>query len=163
MTTDPGTPPFLTDLDADALGRAGADGWPFGYLDRVRFGELDALGHVNNVAYLRWFETVRVRYLDAYGYFHGTESQSVVRHVSCDYLAPIFGTPPVLLTGRTTLVKASSFVMEYACFADGLRATGTAVVISLGPDGRTRRDIPDEIRDRMVTRDGAMRDGATRG
>ena len=156
MTTDDEALPFLQDLDAARLTRAGADGWPFGYLDRVRFGELDALGHVNNVAYLRWFETVRVRYLEAYGYFHGRESQSVVRHVSADYLAPIFGSPAVLLTGRTRLVKASSFVMEYGCFADGaLCATGTAVVVSLGPDGRTRAPIADDIRRRMVDRDGA--------
>ena len=35
--------------------------------DRVRFGELDALNHVNNVVYLRWYETLRVLYLEAYG------------------------------------------------------------------------------------------------
>jgi acyl-CoA thioesterase FadM len=29
---------------------AQGDGWPFTHTDRVRFGDLDAMGHLNNVA-----------------------------------------------------------------------------------------------------------------
>ena len=155
MTT-PGDLPFLDDLDGPALAAAGIEGWAFGYRDRVRFGELDALNHVNNVAYLRWFETVRVRYLQGTGYYDaGGGAQSVVRRVTADYRAPITGMPPILLTGRTASVKESSFVMEYAVFTDRLCATGEAVVVSLGPDGRTRTPLPDAIRRRMIEVDGA--------
>ena len=53
-------------LDRDALAARGLSA-PFGWADSVRFGELDALGHVNNIVYLAWFETVRMRYLAARG------------------------------------------------------------------------------------------------
>lgn len=55
--------PFLTPLSPEQLRAAGVpDGWSFGMADIVRFHELDALNHVNNVAYFRWFETLRIPY-----------------------------------------------------------------------------------------------------
>ena len=46
-------------LDKPALEKLGITGWSFGMRDRVRFSELDPLNHVNNAAYLSWFETVQ--------------------------------------------------------------------------------------------------------
>ena len=37
--------------------------WPFAIADRVRFGEVDRLGHVNNAAYLTWYETARTAWI----------------------------------------------------------------------------------------------------
>jgi len=58
--------PFLTPLDVAQL-RAShiPEPWSYGIADRVRFGEIDVLGHVNNAAYLRWFENLRIQYLRA--------------------------------------------------------------------------------------------------
>ena len=38
-------------------------GAPFSYVERVRFGDLDAMQHMNNVEFLRFFETARIEYL----------------------------------------------------------------------------------------------------
>ena len=44
-----------------------SDGGPperaFSIVQRVRFGDLDAMQHMNNVEYLRFFETARIDYL----------------------------------------------------------------------------------------------------
>ncbi len=37
--------------------------WPFVHHERVRFGDLDAMRHLNNVVFLRYFETARIAYL----------------------------------------------------------------------------------------------------
>ena len=37
--------------------------WPFSFVDRVRFGDLDAMRHLNNVEFLRFFETARIAYI----------------------------------------------------------------------------------------------------
>jgi acyl-CoA thioester hydrolase len=39
------------------------NGWAYEQLDRVRFADLDARGHLNNVALLAFFEAARVMYL----------------------------------------------------------------------------------------------------
>ena len=158
------TPSFLETLDAPALGAAGLVGWPYGYRDRVRFYELDALNHVNNVVFLRWFETIRVAYLQDYGlteYSHTeADPELVVRHLSADYLAPVFQNEDYIVTARTRLIKPSSFVMEYAVHAGGtLRATGDAVVVSLELDGKTRRAHKPDAIARMIADDGAEKVG----
>jgi acyl-CoA thioester hydrolase len=36
---------------------------PFTHIERVRFGDLDAMRHLNNVVFLRYFETARIAYI----------------------------------------------------------------------------------------------------
>ena len=133
---------YLTQLDAATLSAAGAEGWHYGYADKVRFYELDALNHVNNVAFLRWFETIRVAYVQDYGLTSYAEDdpQIVVRHQSADYLAPMFQNETYVVVARTKLLKPTSLIMEYAVYSDGKpRATGDAVIISLNTNGIGRR------------------------
>ena len=33
------------------------------HLERVRFGDLDAMRHLNNVVFLRYFETARIAFM----------------------------------------------------------------------------------------------------
>jgi len=154
---------YLAPLDRPALNALGIEGFAYGYADRVRFHELDALNHVNNTVYLRWFETIRVRYLVDYGlstYRAEDDPQLVVRRVTADYLAPVLQDQTYVVTARTTLVKPSSFLMEYGLFVEGRHvASGEAVVVSLSPDGRTRQAHRPVAVEAMVTRDGAQKDG----
>ncbi len=154
---------YLTLLDRPALQSLGIEGFAYGYADRVRFHELDALNHVNNVVFLSWFETIRVRYVQDYGlssYSAPDDPQLVVRRVTADYLAPALMNQDYVVTARTTLVKPSSFLMEYGLFMDGRKtASGEAVVVSLTPDGSARQvHRPDAVR-AMINRDGAASDG----
>ena len=155
-------PEYLSNLDTDTLADAGLSGYSFGYRDRVRFYELDALNHVNNVVFLRWFETIRVAYVQEYGFTsYGPDDPTlVVRRVTADYLAPMFQNEPYIVAARTSVIKASSFVMDYAILAGGtLRATGEAVTVSLAGDGRTRRAHRSAAIDAVVSKDGAVREG----
>lgn len=152
---------YLKPLDRHALEALGIEGFAFGYADRVRFGELDALNHVNNVVYLRWFETIRVEYIRAYGVSHygaDDDPQLVVRRVTADYFAPVLQHQSYVVTARTSLVKESSFIMTYGVFVEGRQMTeGEAVCVSLTPDGTARQPIRANAVEAMVARDGASR------
>jgi len=152
-------PHYLNTLDQPVLAALGIDGWAYGYTDRVRFCELDALNHVNNVEFLRWFETIRVAYVVDYGFtsYNGADDPMlVVRRVTADYHAPVFQHEDYTVTARTRSLKSSSFIMDYAIFSDGsLRATGEAVVISLENDGRTRKTHKPGAVEAVLTRDNA--------
>lgn len=39
------------------------EAWPFSFVDSVRYGDLDANGHLNNAAFLQFFESARVAYV----------------------------------------------------------------------------------------------------
>ncbi len=155
---------YLKPLDADALTALGIDGWGYGYADRVRFHELDALNHVNNAVYLRWFETIRVQYLQDYGltkYSHtDADPMLVVRAQTADYLAPMLHNETYVVTTRTSLLKPTSFIMDYAVFVDGVvRASGLTVMVSLEMDGKTRRAHKPEAVQTILERDAPRRDG----
>lgn len=131
--------------------------WRYGVADRTRFGELDALAHVSNVVYLRWFESFRVQYLRDYGltdYATATGPRMVLRQVQVDYLAEMKLSEDYVVTGRTASLRQNSCQMNYAVWSGTLRATGSAVLVFLNADG-TKRPVPDELRRNMIARDGA--------
>lgn len=152
-------PPFLTPLDAPALRAADIPApWGFGMADRVRFGELDALNHVNNVVYLRWYETLRVVYLESYGLYDlaGPDSKFVVKTVGLDYHAEVMRGAAYINVARTVAMRNSSFSMDYATFVDGtLTTTGTAVVVVLNADN-SKRPLTDALRRHFIATDGAV-------
>ena len=56
----------------------------------VRWGDMDALGHVNNAEYLRYFEQSRIVWLEGLGYpVAGKGSGPILAKVSVTYLRPI--------------------------------------------------------------------------
>ncbi|MCV6597754.1 MAG: acyl-CoA thioesterase [Mangrovicoccus sp.] len=151
--------PYLSPLDAEALAKRGVPAqWRYGLADRVRFSELDALGHVNNTVYLTWFETLRVNYLRDLGLskFDGAAPYDLVlKHLECSYHAPTFLDEPYLLTARTVSFRNTSFRMEYAVFAPDCRAEGSAVILLVERESGAKTAIPQEIRQLFMDHDGA--------
>ncbi len=150
---------YLTPLDAEKLRALGIPApWGFGQADRVRFYELDALGHVNNNVYLRWFETIRVGWFAAYGLsgMGAGDPTFVLRHVSCDFHAPMFLNEPYVVTARATSFRTTSFTKEYAVWSEGrLKAAGRAVIVITDKAGTTKLPLSDAIRAALIDRDGA--------
>ena len=159
----PDTLPFPGPIDGAGLRALGIEGWPFGMAGRVAFADLDPLAHVNNAVYFRWFEALRVTYLRAWGLSRysdpGTEPRIVIRSTECRYITEMRHDESFVVTGRTTAFRRTSFTMDYAIHAPDLRATGSAVVVLLSPDGSGRLEIPDPVRQRFVEIDDAAAEG----
>ncbi len=151
---------YLRPLNATQLRANGIpDPWTFGQADRVRFYELDALGHVNNTAYLRWFETVRVGWFAEYGISdYGPDDPTfVVRSLTCDYIAPLFLNDRYIVTARCISFRTSSFVKRYAVWSEGaLKAEGQTVIVQTDTAGTTKMPLSGATRDALIARDGAV-------
>jgi acyl-CoA thioester hydrolase len=154
---------YHTPLGAEALRALGVPApWSFGLADRVRFGEIDALGHVNNTAYLTWFESFRLPYLQVRGVTdYGPESpRLVLKRACCDYLAEMLNGMDYVVTGRTRAFRRTSFTMEFAVWLPdpaGARQTaaGEAIIVLLERDGPGRYPIPESGRRAFARIDGA--------
>lgn len=110
----------------------------------VRWGDMDAGGHVNNSRFFTYFEEARVKWLRAT--LDGplfVESGPVLAEASCDFKQPllhpatlvidVYATPP----GRTSLQN----VYDAALAESGERvATGTAVLVWV--DAETGEPVP---------------------
>ncbi|SEP91717.1 acyl-CoA thioester hydrolase [Loktanella sp. DSM 29012] len=149
--------PFLTPLNADQLRAAGIpEPWRFGMADQVRFGEIDALQHVNNAVYLKWFENLRILYFQQFSLWHQRENRPkfVLRAVDLDYRSEVKLTDRYILTGRTMKMGTSSFTMEYGVWVgDRLTTTSHAVLVMLNPDN-TKAALPESLRTELREIDG---------
>ncbi len=117
------------------------------------FGDLDAMGHVNNVVYLKWIETARIAYwiqvtgqkphagLPALGgashdpgpgIMSGVLIDMILARTEIDYRSPVSYGEKLEVFVRTSLIKRSSIVFEYvvAAKADGrLVAEAKTIVV----------------------------------
>lgn len=110
----------------------------------VRWGDMDALRHVNNVAYFRYFEEARVRLFAAMGLDGAGGRYGVLAHASCDFLIPLMYPARVVVgmkrvrTGRTSL-ELDCWIAD-AGDARTLHARGRNVLVCA--DGGTGRPVP---------------------
>ncbi|MEM1302073.1 MAG: thioesterase family protein [Pseudomonadota bacterium] len=150
--------PFLTPLSIEQLREEGIPSpWNFGLKDRVRFGELDVLNHVNNAAYLRWLENFRIQYFRDYGVsdYGDDRPRIVLRNIGLEFLGEVHLNDAYVITGRTVSIRRTSWAMEYAVWVGGRQTTGgTAVLVLLNANGE-KIALPDAWRNAFTSRDSA--------
>ena len=109
--------------------------WPIELEIDVAWGDMDSFAHVNNVVYLRWFESARIRLFEATGVLARMETERVgpiLARTSCDYLQPVAYPDTVTVRTRCTRLGNSSFDMAYEVVSSALGkvcATGDAVIV----------------------------------
>ncbi|MDI1434717.1 acyl-CoA thioesterase [Polyangium sorediatum] len=129
----------------------------------VLWGDIDALGHVNNTRYFGWLEETRLAYLRMIGVdlSTGASQTPVLASTSVDFLRPVFWPDSVRVEGKTTRLGRTSLTMDYRMTSVGQQAvvaTGSAVVVLLAPNTGRPVPIPDLIRDAIRRLDPDARD-----
>ncbi|WP_420859961.1 acyl-CoA thioesterase [Marivivens marinus] len=127
--------------------------------DRVRFNEIDALGHANNAAYTVWYETARVRYLRHHGLtsFGPDEPRLVIFRAEIDYLAELFAEQDYVITCRCVGFRTSSFTLENELWAGGrLCSRFRGIMVAMYPDGSGKMPLPDSFLKVFEGIDGAV-------
>jgi acyl-CoA thioester hydrolase len=112
----------------------------------IRYGDIDAQGHVNNACYFTYMEQTRVRYIGSLGLWDRRAFDSIgiiLAETSCTFLAPIELTDAIRIGVRTTRLGTKSLTTEYRFEEAGstrLMATGRAVLVAY--DYRKQESIP---------------------
>ena len=135
-----------------------------GYPAVIRFpvlwGDMDALGHVNNARYLTWFETARVNYVHQLGYHMGSHHGwgPVLARTSCEYLKPIVFPADLVAGARVVKVGNTSLHMEHvvalAEAPDDPCARGESVLVLIRYDTLEKVRVPDDLRRAIAAFDG---------
>ena len=123
----------------------------------MRFGELDALGHVNNAVFFRWFEAARARHFTHVGLTdYGPDApRLVLAHTEAAFRREMRLHEDHVVTVRTTRVGTTSVTQDYAVFAPDLRATGSAVTVFTR--GGVKVAVPEEARAALLSLDPPAR------
>ena len=101
----------------------------------VAWADMDALQHVNNVVYLRYFEIARIDFLNKINLFDTISPNGVgpvISENNIRYKRPV--TFPDTLTVGVTIsdIKTDRFVMNYTVFShaqNAITTTGTSKVV----------------------------------
>lgn len=101
----------------------------------VAWGEMDALQHVNNVVYFRYFETARIDYFKHVALMEETQSTSigpVVSETQCRYKIPVTFPDTLLVGSRVIDIQSDRFTMQYQIVSKKMgkvTTTGSATVV----------------------------------
>lgn len=116
----------------------------------LRWGDMDAYGHVNNVVFLRYLEEARIDFMFRLAPGEGSASftgGSVVARHEIDYLRPLVHRhEPVVVETWVTDISAASMTVAYEVKDEETvyaRATTVVVPYNLAA-GRPRRITPEE-------------------
>ena len=138
--------------------------WPIRLEIPVAWGNMDALGHVNNTIYLRWFESVRIQYFERIGLnLSGGDVGPILARQEIDYRRPV--TYPGTVVAETTVsrIGRTSFVMPFriASHQGGdLVAEGEGIMVTMDYVRGETIPVPDEVRDAIIALEAQ---GAQRG
>lgn len=145
-------------------------GFRFSREAEAAFGDLDAMGHVNNVVFLRWIETARIAYWiritgqtthagvptpggashdPGPGIVSGARIDMILARTEIDYRSPVSYGERIDVFVRTSLIKRSSIVFEYAVVSrTDLRVVAEAktVVVCYDYESSKSKPVSQEIR-----------------
>jgi acyl-CoA thioester hydrolase len=118
----------------------------------IRWGDMDAMGHVNNTVYFRYMEQARISWFDALV----PEAEAwkstgiVIANASCNFKKPINYPGTVEVKVYVDAPGGSSVGTHYELrVADQLYADGAATVVFIDMEKQKPVRIPESIRSRL--------------
>ena len=117
----------------------------------IRWGDMDAMNHVNNTVYFRYMEQARIEWLESLGYGTGqhTDEGPVIVNAGCTYLVPLVYPGNVEVRMFIGHPGRSSLPTHYELRLQGdekLYATGDAKMVWINPASGRSIPLPDNMR-----------------
>jgi acyl-CoA thioester hydrolase len=124
----------------------------------VRWGDMDAVGHVNNTVYFRYAEQARIDWLESLGFTDlvNVDGGPVIINASCTFLKPVVYPATVevdILIGNPGHSSLPTY-FKIRCVGDDttLYAEGAVKVVWWNPRTGKSQPLPDFIR-KLYTQD----------
>lgn len=119
---------------------------------KVRWGDMDAMGHVNNTCYFRYCEQARMEWFAGVD-LAGSEaagSQIVIINAFCEFLVPVVYPSSLIVEMYADAPGNSSFMSHYIIREDTAKGTvycnGKAKIVWVNEAGTKSVAMPDTVR-----------------
>lgn len=125
------------------------------YKTPVAWGEMDALGHVNNIIYFRYFESARSEYFQKIGVWESAREKGIgviLHSTNCRFRKPLTYPDTVTVGTRVTEIHADRFIMEYAVYSqssNSIAAEGSGIIVAYDYNRNQKCTLPVEIRKKI--------------
>ena len=121
----------------------------------IRWGDMDARGHVNNTIYFRYFETARLTLfhsLDVYEEFETTGIGPILAYADCKFKAPLTYPDTIYVGAKITSIEGSKIIIKHILVSKKLNndaAEGEAHMVWYNYKERKRVIIPDTFKQKL--------------
>ena len=117
----------------------------------VRWSDVDAYGHVNNVTYVEYFQESRIKMIDELGRDRSAWSPIVVVTTDIDYLRPVFhGKDDYEVRSWIARVGGRSFdICSEVRDPDGVCARARVVLVCFDLEAESSAPMPAAMRERL--------------
>ena len=122
----------------------------------IEWGDMDALQHVNNIEYFKYFQVARIAYfekINSDSVFGETQISLILASTQCKFIYPLAYPDSVSVGVRVDTMADQYFTMKYAVVShkhQRLVAIGDAKVVMFDYVNNKKASIPSEIRKTII-------------
>ena len=123
----------------------------------IEWGDMDALQHVNNIEYFKYFQVARVAYfekIDSESVMGETRISSILASTQCKFIYPLAYPDSISVGVRVDAMADQYFTMKYAVVShkhQRMAAIGDAKVVMFDYVNNQKASIPSEIRKMIIS------------
>lgn len=126
--------------------------YPFVYKSRIRWGEMDALAHLNNTVYFRYSEEARIQMFMAMAINVRPEDSSgpILAYIDCQFLMPVVYPDTLLFGSWIQKIGSTSLHVYHDVYSqeyDRVVAQMKSVVVMVAYKTGKKVPITRELRD----------------
>lgn len=123
----------------------------FSTTDRVNWADIDAFGHVNNLAYLRYFQSARIAFCQAVGIAVQPDEPApsfIVASTQCQYFKPLHFPNELMIETQVVELGSTSLHLRHELKDEQTNhcATGADVLVLFDYQSREKINISRELR-----------------
>ena len=129
--------------------------------EQVRWGDMDAFGHMNNVFFFRLFESARMAYFERIAFTEPDDNGGlgpILAHTECYFRKPLTYPQSLKVGTRISTLKTDSFSMDYGIFINAddpvLAACGSGRIVCFDYRNKTRAPLPEAVTQRIKALEG---------
>jgi len=122
----------------------------------VEWGDMDALQHVNNVEYFKYFQKARIAYFEknsSEDLFVESRISTILASTECKFIYPLKYPDTISIGVRVDSMADQYFTMKYAVIShknQKLVAIGGAKVVMFDYDKNMKASVPQEVKKRIL-------------
>lgn len=120
-----------------------------------RFGETDALGHVNNASYFSYLEEARIRFFEEIGYnISSKEWNFILASTKCDFVNQGYFNQQMTINTYVSRIGTKSFQLEHdiICSQTGeIIAKANAIIVYFDFEKQKSAPIPGLLKEGLMS------------
>ncbi len=129
---------------------------------RIDWSEIDAFGHVNNLAILKYIQAARVSYLEAVGLMQSQIEHKIgpiLASTTCQFRKPLYYPGRVIIRSTVDEIRNTSFRMRHVVGNEAQESVAEAqdILVLYDFQKQCKIAIPKDLRDRIEQIENAGR------